>query len=163
MSKSGLLVYFVIILGIFVIGYVAGKDNATAKFNKELKGYNDALAEIRKTNAEALKKHNEYQQQNEIGLLELKAKYENNIYNLRAEYSDRLRKSEERGDMYRERVSSASLECRTLAEHTSRLDRTLTEGRELVRELRENTQQSQLAFDKVVQYLINDRNHLNGQ
>lgn len=161
MSKRGALVYTLIMLSLYIVGFSSGKSQALKTYLKEQEAYKEALEEVRRERREDLQNHIAKQQQFEIDLVELRTEHEARISNLRSEYAGRLRQSEERSDMYRRRVSSASIECRALAEHTSGLDRALTEGRELARELRERLEQSQLAFNEVVSYLVADREHLN--
>lgn len=55
---------------------------------------------------------------------------------LRSDYDRRLRQSEARADVYRRQAEGGSTEQDSLASHAAELDRTLTEGRLLVAELR---------------------------
>lgn len=54
----------------------------------------------------------------------------------KSDYSVRLRSSEDRAGLYKRQAESGPLECGNLASHAARLDRSLEEGRSLVRELR---------------------------
>lgn len=73
-------------------------------------------------------------------ILNYEQKYQNSINNIKSEYSDRLHKSEERALYYQSmstKVNSKGCTTASLANHTARLDKQLTEGINLVRELRE--------------------------
>ena len=58
------------------------------------------------------------------------------VAGLHADYRSRLRDSEARADVYRRQAQGGSTEQDSLASHAAELDRTLTEGRLLVAELR---------------------------
>lgn len=55
---------------------------------------------------------------------------------VRAEFSQRLRTSEARAGIYQRQAEAGPTQCRDLATHAARLDRSLEEGRGLVQELR---------------------------
>ena len=70
-------------------------------------------------------------------LVDLRTEHENTLNNLLTEYSGRLRNLEKRADRYRRLSETDTDECRDLGDITTRLDRSLEEGRFLVVELRE--------------------------
>ena len=158
MNKIFILVVVLASLGGYKIGSVF-TENKYILGLQQMTDEADRLREsIRKKNTE----HQIAQEEHMIELQKLRGNYENTINSLTSEYDGRLLDSEKRSNVYRERFTSTSTECEILAEHTSRLDRTLTEGRELVKRLREHIKQSELSYSEVIKYLINDRNHLNG-
>lgn len=55
---------------------------------------------------------------------------------VRAEYVQRVRLSESRALVYQRQAEGGTAQCRSLADHAARLDRSLEEGRSVVRELR---------------------------
>lgn len=70
-------------------------------------------------------------------LTETRLKYENSINQLKSSYADELLKSQQRAELYQRLAQSDQAKQRDLAIHTARLDRSLTEGRELVKQLTE--------------------------
>lgn len=55
---------------------------------------------------------------------------------VRTEFTQRLRTSEARAGIYQRQAEAGPAQCRDLAAHAARLDRSLEEGRGLVQELR---------------------------
>lgn len=70
-------------------------------------------------------------------LVETRLQYENTITNLKSEYDSELLKSKQRAELYQRYSQSDKAKQRNLANYTAQLDRSLTEGRELVRQLTE--------------------------
>lgn len=70
-------------------------------------------------------------------LVETRLQYENTITNLKSEYDSELLKSRQRAELYQRYSQSDKAKQRNLANYTAQLDRSLTEGRELVRQLTE--------------------------
>lgn len=77
----------------------------------------------------------------------LKHQHETNVNNIKQSLNERLLESERRADSYQRLAEQGPDKCRTLAGHTAELDRLVTEGRALVRELSETvrTRDSQVA------------------
>lgn len=65
-----------------------------------------------------------------------KRKYQDELALIESEYADRVLSSEERANVYKRQSEAGAIERRNLADHAARLDRSLEEGRRLVRELR---------------------------
>lgn len=143
------------------MGYVAGKTLESNKYLTEKSGYLEAIAEKRQELKKLRDTHQEQQQDLLDQIEESKREYSNTVAVISSEFNDRMLESEKRSNLYRERLSTSSLECRQAAEQLSRLDRSLTEGRELVRELAEDLKQYKLASKQIMEYLANDRNFLN--
>lgn len=61
--------------------------------------------------------------------------YELAVGQLAVDYGKRLSLSEKRAGIYQRQAEAGAAECRSLAEHASRLDASLEEGRSLVQEL----------------------------
>lgn len=70
-------------------------------------------------------------------LVETRLQYENTITNLKSEYDSELLKSKQRAELYQRYSQSDKAKQRDLTNYTAQLDRSLTEGRELVRQLTE--------------------------
>lgn len=160
-STQFILGYIAAISAVLLAGILIGYNSASSKYIKENTEYqqkiNEKKEELRISRENHINSQNEFTQE----LQEMKHEYENYISTLVNSFDDRMRESEERGRMYRERFTSTSTECGILAEHASRLDRSLTEGRELVRRLREDLEQFRMMCTQGFDYLIQDRNFLN--
>lgn len=68
-------------------------------------------------------------------LAEADKKHKVDLANQRSVYERRLLSSSNRSSVYQRQAESGESECRSLASHAARLDRSLEEGRSLVREL----------------------------
>ena len=94
-------------------------------------------------------------------LLEQTREYEKDINNIRSDHAGRMLNSEKRNSILRERAETSNPECRPITLHATRLDRSLEEGRGLVREFSRTLRQRELEINKVSNLLIRDRDHLN--
>lgn len=151
------------IVVVFIIGYFIGSEYQKTKNDKENIRNQQLIAKKVEENRVATQKHVSSQQELFLQLQTLRKNYEKKLADIQFDYADRLRESEQRSVIYRQQQAASSNECRALAEHASRLDRSLTEGRELVTRVTGNLGQCEVIFKEAVQYLINDRNHLNGR
>ena len=77
--------------------------------------------------------------------------------NLRLDYANRVRSSEERAKLYQRQAESGPDQCRSLASYAGRLDSSLEEGRSLVRELRETLGLRDKQLTAVGNQLLTDR------
>ena len=150
-------------IGIFFSGFFIGSDYQKTKNLKEASANRAAIDKKIEENRVATQKHVSSQQELILQIQTLRKDYEKKLADIQFDYADRLRESEQRSAIYRQQQAASSNECRALAEHASRLDRSLTEGRELVKRISGNLGQCEVIFKEAVQYLINDRDHLNGR
>ena len=158
--KSNL--FFLALLFVFVLlGYFVGVLHTTKQYTQMEIEYQEEINKIKDRLKDERNQHILKQQESLAAMTKLKESHEEAISVIQSQYTDRLLQSEQRGNLYRRKASTAGAEARELAEHATRLDRALTEGRELVRELREHIAQHRVAFTEVTSYLIEDRNQLN--
>ena len=75
-------------------------------------------------------------------------------------YTDRLRSTEQRASVYQRQAQADSIERRNLANHAAELDRTLEEGRHLVRQLGTTLRQRELEIGRLSQQILLDRSTL---
>lgn len=160
---SKLIIAIVIIIGSFTVGYYSGKAIEMNKNLITMVENREEIERIMEENRVATQNHVLLQQDLVLKLQTQRKEYEKKLADTQFDYSDRLRESEKRSDLYRQQQAASPSDCRALSEHASRLDRSLTEGRELVKRVTGNLRQCELMFKDSVQYLINDRNHLNGR
>lgn len=150
-------------VSIFIVGFLLGSEYQKMKNHQENLRNQEIIDEKIKENREATQEHVSSQQDLLLEIQTLRKEYEKKLADVQFDYADRLRESEQRSAVYRRQQATSTDECRALAEHASRLDRSLTEGRELVKRVSGNLGQCEVIFKETVQYLINDRNHLNGR
>jgi hypothetical protein len=81
----------------------------------------------------------------------------NAIADVRAEYAQRLRSSEQRAAIYQRQAQGGAAERGDLASHASRLDAALEEGRSLVRELRQTLGLRDRQIEALSRQIQNDR------
>lgn len=147
---------------IFLCGMKIGADRESAKYSKEKMRIYEQTAHLIQQYRERVEEHAKKQLDLIQELNDAKQRHQTIVSNLRSEFSDRMLESENRGKIYRNRAEAAGAECRALAEHTARLDRSLTEGRELVKEFRADLEQCRVAAQHFTDIIQNDRNHFDG-
>lgn len=160
MNNLGIILLLIITL---LIGYNEGVKTQKVRYFERNEEILKEIAQKREEYREKTELHVSSQHSLLLELQALKDKYETDTTNIKSDYSDRLLKSEERSNIYRQRLSNTNEQCSALAEHASKLDRSLVEGRQLVRELSANIRQCGVVFTHATEYLDNDRNHLNGR
>ena len=110
--------------------YNAGYDACQSKYREE-------LLKQQVENQQKEQAFNETINNLTVNLTETRIRYENTVNKLKSTYANELLKSEQRAELYKRYSEADKAKQRTLAEHTARLDRSLTEGRELVKQLTE--------------------------
>ena len=92
-----------------------------------------------------------------IELTETRITYENTVNKLKSDFNNELLKSEKRAELYLSYAKSDRAKQRDLAIHAAKLDRSLTEGRELVKQLTETirTRDAQRALGVYIQESTN--------
>ena len=135
------------IIGLIILGsviYFTGRSNGYSACKAEWDKYIQENIELNnKLQKKFLEEKDKLIEENfrlSQDILNHEQEYNTNLNNIKSEYSDRLRQSEQRALHYQSMSTKTNGErCSTadLANHTARLDRQLTEGINLVRELRE--------------------------
>lgn len=110
--------------------YNAGYDACQSKYREE-------LLKQQVENQQKEQAFNETINNLTVNLTETRIRYENTVNKLKSIYANELLKSEQRAELYKRYSEADKAKQRALAEHTARLDRSLTEGRELVKQLTE--------------------------
>lgn len=147
---------------LFGLGYLSGSAVTENKYLKKLKEQADYIEKKRIEYRQETEQHQKNQVLLRDEIYELQKKYDSDVVTLKSDFVNRMLESEKRGDIYRARFEAESAECRDLSQQAARLDRSLTEGRELVKELKRSVEQCRMIAVKNIEFLINDRNHLNG-
>lgn len=110
--------------------YNAGYDACQSKYREE-------LLKQQVENQQKEQAFNETINNLTVNLTETRIRYENTVNELKSAHANELLKSEQRAKLYKRYSEADKAKQRALAEHTARLDRSLTEGRELVKQLTE--------------------------
>lgn len=121
----------------FYVGYSAGSSEVKQQWVAEQKA-NTAKANELKVNYE--EQLNEYRQKTDSlskEIYDTRTQYDDRIATIKSDYTNRLLNSEQRASVYKRMSEAGKCTSDDLSAYTAKLDRSLTEGRELVRELRE--------------------------
>lgn len=154
---GGVLVIILILWGVYSLGSSHGKavvqnqwDKATiAKNNEILKLKDDFAAKERDHRAATGKLSYELEKAQQI--------HDQDVATLRADYSERLFNSEQRGSVYKRQAEGGSVERTSLASHAAQLDRSLEEGRNLVAEFRRTLEFREDQLRLLGKQIITDR------
>lgn len=121
----------------FCVGYSAGSSEVKQQWVAEQKANTAKVNELKVKYEEQL---NEYRQKTDSLSKEIndtRTQYDNRIATIKSDYTNRLLNSEQRASVYKRMSEAGKCTSDDLSAYTAKLDRSLTEGRELVRELRE--------------------------
>lgn len=132
-----------ILIGVTVLGAVAlfsyslGQKDVQAEWRKETIRIQNEMLKVeevhKKTLQEYIVKNNNLQKE----ITDVKKNYEAKLRNINDEYSVRLSESEQRAKVYKRMSEQGKCQSSDLSDYTIRLDRSLTEGRQMVKLLRE--------------------------
>ena len=121
----------------FYVGYSAGSAKVKQQWVAEQKANTVKVNELKVNYEEQL---NEYRQKTDSlskEIYDTRTQYDNRIATIKSDYTNRLLNSEQRASVYKRMSEAGKCTSDDLSAYTAKLDRSLTEGRELVRELRE--------------------------
>lgn len=124
------------VLFIYHRGYSSGSDKVLAQWQEEKLKTEQTINNLKEQYHE---QELIYTESTHRLLLELKNKEEAHkveLASLTSSFNDKLLESEQRSSIYKHLSETSKDKCRVLADHTARLDRQLTEGIRLVKELR---------------------------
>lgn len=148
---------------IYNIGYNAGFNKVTQQWEKDKANYQ---SEFNKLKQEYLLKEEKYKKENLSIVLELneaKQKYEKDLISINNSFNNKLLLSEQRATVYRNQAKAGEVERENLATHAAQLDKTLTEGQQVVRELRSGIELRDNTIEKLIAQLKNDRKLLENE
>lgn len=121
--------------GVYSLGSTNGKQSVYVEWQaqqvKDLKAMEDLRNEFAGRQAQYFVElaHAEKELRN------AQSNYQTELNRLASQYDDRLRKSEDRANVYQRQANGSASERERLASHAAKLDRSLEEGRRLVAEL----------------------------
>ena len=123
-------------LGSYFYGYHVGKAKVTAEYTQEKAQYLNQISSLQLQYRAKEVQYNEDLNKVKAEYAQAREDYIHTISELESSYSSRLQQSEQRAMLYQRKATDGK-GCSTLADLSGRLDRSLTEGISLVRELRD--------------------------
>lgn len=123
-------------LGSYCYGYHMGKAKVTAEYTQEKVQYLNQISSLQLQYRAKETQYNEDLNKVKAEYAQAREDYIHTISELESSYSSRLQQSEQRAMLY-QRKATDNKGCSALADLSGRLDRSLTEGVSLVRELRD--------------------------
>ena len=151
----------ILVAAIAFPAYYLGGAHKQATLEKEWQGFTVKVQEEHsRLTAELAVKQAHYQAETQRindELTQATAQFEGALRAVHDQYAVRLHNSETRASVYQRQAKGGAAERDALAEHASRLDRSLEEGRRLVADLRYTLEQRERALHAVGQQLLQDR------
>ena len=138
-------------------GYSKGEEFVQSLWNKDKVARDAAIKSAEKNYQDLKDSHSKESRDLELAFKKEKIKYEEALNIARTDYTNRLRSSETRSAIYKRQAEAGSAQCGDLANHTTELDRTLEEGRGLVREFRETLRQRDREVELLLSQIKLDR------
>lgn len=121
----------------FYTGYSAGSAKVKQQWVAEQKANTVKANELKVNYEEQLSEYRQKTDSLSKEIYDTRTQYDNRIATIKSDYTNRLLNSEQRASVYKRMSEAGRCTSDDLSAYTAKLDRSLTEGRELVRELRE--------------------------
>lgn len=141
----------------FKYGHFTGSMEVYTEWNKANDERAAADAKFQKENAALMAAHATKQKELEEQLDEQGLHFESMLDAARSDFASRLQLAEGRAGVYQRQAQGSRAEQIRLAEHAAELDRSLEQGRALVRELGETVRQRDRTIGILREVIINDR------
>ena len=132
-----------ILIGVTALGAVAlfsyslGQKDVQAEWRKETIRIQSEMLKVEEVHKKALQEYIVKNSNLQKEIIDVKKDYESKLRNINNEYSVRLSESEQRAKIYKRMSEQGKCQSSNLSDYTTRLDRSLTEGRDVVKQLRE--------------------------
>ena len=136
-----ILLLYGISVSIYSTGKQAGIDEVSKEWTQEKLAYQDEILRIKTLNAGLEQDFENREAEVNKELRNVKASYERTLASNASEHAARLRNHQERADLYERKAQGSEVERRGLASHAAELDRSLEEGRRVVKDLRTTVEQ----------------------
>ena len=152
------LLVLIVAIGLLVVScawaYNSGARAASAKWDEYEQAFKEQIVLLERQN-----KDTEDAFKKELELLDDKIKKDSDEHQAAmeragVEFAERLRKSEGRAKTYTDMSQASAAERERLAYHAAELDRTVEEGRHLVRELRETVGQRDREIESLAKLVL---------
>ena len=132
-----------ILIGVTVLGAVAsfsyslGQKDTREEWQKETIKHQNELLKVEEIHKQALQEYIDKNNNLQREIVDVKKDYEARLHNINDEYSVRLSESEQRAKVYKRMSEQGKCQSTDLSDYATKLDRSLTEGRQVVKLLRE--------------------------
>lgn len=137
-----------------------GSDTVTKLWNQDKEKQAKALQDAKDKNALLMADNRSLSEKLTHDLAKQETAHQVELARAKSEFDNRLLQSEKRASVYKRMSEAGSTECGNLASHAAELDRSLEQGRQLVRELRETLRYRDEQLRSVSAKLLADRNLL---
>lgn len=141
----------------YQVGVLNGAAEVYSAWADETKKRDAEINKIRGELNQLTKQHAEKQREFEDELAASALAHENELSRYRREYDERLLLANNRAGVYQRQARGSEAEREDLARHAAELDRTLEEGRSLVRELGQTLRQREVTIRALGGIILNDR------
>ena len=141
LALGALLLLYGVGVSVYSAGKQAGKDQVTKDWNQEKLDYQNEILRLKAVHAGLEKDFEDRANKTNRDLRNAKVSYEKTLANHASEYAARVRNHQERADLYERKAQGSEVERRGLASHAAELDRSLEEGRRVVKDLRTTVEQ----------------------
>ena len=138
---GALLLLYGIGVSIYSTGKQAGMDQVTKDWNQEKLDYQNEILRLKTVYAGLEKDFEDRANKTNRDLRNAKVSYEKSLANHASEHAARLRDHQERAELYKRKAEGSEAERGSLASHAAELDRSLEEGRRVVKDLRTTVEQ----------------------
>jgi len=138
-------------------GVESGQAEIQALWNKDKADRDEATAQLKSAYAQKERTNAEESNRAALALQKASDDHQAELAALKRDYAQRLLDSQARAAIYQRQAASSPAECQRLASHTAELDRSLEEGRSLVRELRTALELRDQQLVQVGNQLLADR------
>lgn len=146
-----------ILLWAYVSGVDAGRTTVQREWDKQVAAQSVAAAKLKQQIEDAESLHRTKEKESIHALAEARRIAEVAVANQRAEYERRVQQSSKRATEYMRMAEAGEAERGNLVRHTTELDRSLEEGRQLVQELRTVVELRDSQLTEVGQQLLQTR------
>lgn len=157
---AAVAVLLILVYGIYRHGYSEGTADLQVLWDQEREEHEKAIRALEVEYARKEMFHRAENARITHELAEAEKAHDVALAEQRAEYDRRLLGSNRRAEVYQRQAESGAAQCRDLAGHAARLDRSLEEGRGLVADLRRTLELRDEQLRQLGRQILNDRSLL---
>lgn len=139
------------------VGYQDGVADTKAQWQAETIKRNAAVDKLKGEYAQKEREHTAKIQELTNDLAQAEQDHQANLNQFKLDYDRRLQLSTGRANVYQRQAAGSAVERDRLAKHAAELDRSLEQGRGLVRELRETLGQRDATIRELAKLIQSDR------
>lgn len=144
-------------------GELSGATSVSAEWDKESKRRDDAYSALEQELVAKTAAHQIREKELSDELATSTSAFQATLAGYRTDYDNRLQLATNRAGVYQRQARGSADEQQRLARHAAELDRSLEEGRALVRELGETLGQRDRTIHALGQVILNDRTLFTGE